>query len=767
MQINRSLQLNEWDIKSFLQIVLSIQLAVFVFVCLDILGISIPIIGPLVCFVFLAFIPGVVVIRALKLHGLNNIEACIYSVALSLAVVMFSGLITNFILRQFGFLEPLSILPLFLVISGFTGICCVICYMADAGLSMPKADAGLSKPIFTNPSFLASPVALILLTLPFFAIFGTYLVNYYQNGALLIVMVLFVGAIAMLVGYGKVPSRFYPLAITGIALALLYQNSLLTPFVVGFSDMNSEFYAANVVLTNSYWDPQIATLCSSALSVAILAPIFSIFSKLDLGMVFKIFYPILYLFVPLGIYRIAQKQTNDQTAFLSSFLYIATSVFFTTMLGKNRTIVALIFLISLVLLLIDREMNDKKRSLLFIVFACCLGVSHYTVAYMGLYMLLFMSFGLVFVKHGKMIEKIGLFFAARMHRDSKNTSNRILNRKWESRDNIIVLTIITWVFFFTWSMYTEGGSISWIRAAQVIAEIPYKISSDLLQTSPGSGVELISRPSTFVNTLYKGWVLTTQVFIVIGIIVAALKLKKNGFLTSYIVLSLSTLPLFFMSIFVASSIEAVGAIRLYYLSLTVLAPFSVFGGIVVLEAVSSIIKHRKKLIRSFSYIDLRANQIKILSVFFVIYFMFNVGFVQQFTGVPTSFALSGTKIDLEYRPPTFNKTELVAAQWLSVNKDPSKNVFAGAYKELSGDLVSSDFMAILGQNDSLYDIPPKAYIFLGTDSVKENIIRFLDPVWRINQVYKSHIVKLSDTKFNNELLQRPKIYDNGGAQVYQ
>ena len=91
MQIDNPLRLNDWDAKPFLEFVLSVQSAVLVLIGLSAVGIEIPVIRPLVCFVYLTFIPGFVVLRILGLHALNVIETYVYTVALSIAVLMFTG----------------------------------------------------------------------------------------------------------------------------------------------------------------------------------------------------------------------------------------------------------------------------------------------------------------------------------------------------------------------------------------------------------------------------------------------------------------------------------------------------------------------------------------------------------------------------------------------------------------------------------------------------------------------------------------------------
>ena len=65
--------MNDWEIKKFLSVILSIQLALWGVIGLDAMGIQIPIIRQLIGFIYLTFVPGILILRILKLHNLGNI----------------------------------------------------------------------------------------------------------------------------------------------------------------------------------------------------------------------------------------------------------------------------------------------------------------------------------------------------------------------------------------------------------------------------------------------------------------------------------------------------------------------------------------------------------------------------------------------------------------------------------------------------------------------------------------------------------------------
>ena len=112
MRISNPLQMNDWGIKKFFTVVLTIQLAVWGVIGLDAIGLEVPVLRQVIGLAYLSFVPGVVILRILRLHRLGSIETLLYSVGLSLATVMFGGAIINTVYPLFGISKPISLMPL-------------------------------------------------------------------------------------------------------------------------------------------------------------------------------------------------------------------------------------------------------------------------------------------------------------------------------------------------------------------------------------------------------------------------------------------------------------------------------------------------------------------------------------------------------------------------------------------------------------------------------------------------------------------------------
>ena len=83
---------SDWEIKKCLWISLAVLLANLGLIGLAASGFDIPILRQTVGFIFLAFIPGILILRILKIHNAGIIESLIYSVGLSIAFIYFAGL---------------------------------------------------------------------------------------------------------------------------------------------------------------------------------------------------------------------------------------------------------------------------------------------------------------------------------------------------------------------------------------------------------------------------------------------------------------------------------------------------------------------------------------------------------------------------------------------------------------------------------------------------------------------------------------------------
>ncbi|MDP3065857.1 MAG: DUF2206 domain-containing protein, partial [Methanobacteriaceae archaeon] len=693
--------MNDWGIKKFLKVVLAIQLAFWGAIGLDAIGIQIPIIRQLISFIYLIFIPGIIILRILKLHKLGNIETLLYTVGLSLATLMFTGFFINMIYPFFGISGPISTTPLIVTISAVVLILCVLCYIRDKDFSDPG---------FIDVKDVFSPPALFLCLIPLLAVFGTYLVNFHRNNTLLMLMIVVISAVVILIGFDKfIPKKLYPLAVLAISISLLFHNSLISMYIWGW-DIQYEYYISNLVTVNSFWDLTIPSTVNAMLSIVMLVPIFSDIFGMSPIWVLKIIYPLLFSLVPLGLYRVFQKQTNDKIAFLACFFFVSVGTFYTEMLALARQQIAELFLVLLILLIIDKDMNKVNRSILLIMFGISLIVSHYGLSYIYLAVLIFAWALLVLFETTDMQKLVSAFYLKfNVYTNGKTVGNPTPT-KITNRSISITYVLLFIVFTLTWYMYISSSS-SFNTIVRIGDQIASSIFTDFLNPEAVQGLKLImgETKNTLLSQLNRIINYLNQIFIIVGVLVLLLKHKKMKFEKEYTAFSAITLVILFAGVSVPFFASSLNMTRLYQITLIVLALFGVMGGIKILMVLSTIVRApwTNRIVRS---------TLKILSIYFVIFFLYQVGFVYGVVeGNFYSISLSST-----YNYPRFNDQEVLGAKWVYNVKD-SGFIYADAYRWL---LLASFEWEQAGSfsvgADYRVTVPADSYIYLGTRNVVEH-----------------------------------------------
>ena len=727
MQINNPLQINDWEIKKFFKIVLVIQLMMWGAIGLDAIGLQIPIIRQFIGFIYLAFIPGIILLRILRLHKLGNIETIVYAVGLSLATLMFTGFFMNMIYPFFGITEPISLTPLVSTISVIVLLLCILGYMRDKDYSDPA-------PIELMD--IMSPPVLFLCLVPFLAVFGTYLMNFYQNSAVLMSLIVVIALIPLLIGFDKfIPKNMYSLAVFVIAIALLLHQSLITQHIWGW-DIHHEYYISGLVMENSYWDLTIPKSTNAMLSIVMLLPIFSKIGDIDPVWIFKIVYPLLFSLIPLGLYRIFQRQTNDKIAFLSSFFFMS-FLFYAEMLQLARQQIAEFFVVLLMLIMIDKDMDKMRRSFLFIVFGISLVVSHYGLSYIYMFSLVSVGIILVFAENHVMQEKINKFYTNFSRYKNKSAVNPSPS---DTNDRSISLgfVLLFVVFTLSWYMYISGSSAieSIVRAGNHIGS---NIFTDFLNPEAAQGADIIIKETASpLHSVTKYLHLITQFFILVGVLRLLMKRSEMKFEREYAAFSYVNFVICLAGIAVPYFASSLNTTRLYQITLLFLAPFCVIGGVTFFKGLSKIAK--------ISWTDKSmANSFKVLSVFLSIFLLFNIGFIYEITDDnPSSISLNN---EIDY--PRFNEQEVLGAKWLFGVKN-SNLAYADAYRWML--LGSFNWWTARCLPKNVDGIPDDPYTYLGSYNI----------ITKSVLVAEEKYINSSDVTSNRNM-----IYMNGGAEIYR
>lgn len=745
-------QINNWKIKNFIMVILLIQIGFLGLTFLDYAGINISILKEFIAVIYILFIPGMLILRIMGLSEIrSNIENVLFVTGLSVMVAMFIGLFMNMIYPILGILQPLSKECLICTFLVFTTILCILCILKDK--NHYKTDNTKKKPSlnvfnmlffipftnikmyfrnfsyndnldYINKKYLLNPSALFLILLPFISVFGTYLMNFYNNNIILISLIIIICSILLLVSFNKGFSPdLYPLAIFSISISLLLHQSLISMYIWGW-DINVEYYTANIVIHNLIWNNAVSSNINSILSVSILAPVLSNISGISLVWTYKVIYPFIFSLVPLGLYHIFQKQTSNKISFLATFLFMATYTFYTEIISITKQEIAELFLVLILLILINKDLRNTKGSFLLILFSFSLIVSHYGVSY--ILCLLFIAY-------------LVMFYAVNYIKRFRNP-NKTISSGYNTK-----LTATFVIFFLSsvlsWYMYSSGSS-GFVSLVQIGSQITSNLLS-IIEPNTSQGLSVvITQQAFFLAEINKLLYLIIQFSIVVGVLATLFKDRMN-FTKEYLLLSVVVLGMLIAGVVVPYFSSQLNTSRLFHLGIIFLAPFAIIGFL--------------KLLELFNFLKVKIrneNKLKIISIFLVIFLFFDSGLAYYIGGEEHT---SSVSIQQSYDSPVFNNMELSGAEWINTYRNSGHMVYADVIRIY----LLYGILSNVGQIPFYMDLINKnSYVFFGSYNLKEKRIR-------VNQMEGANIVTNQGYSPLNVITSSyNKIYDNGGSNVY-
>lgn len=722
------IQITRWETRKFLYLILAIQLAVLGLVGLAVLGFDIPFLRQIIGFIYLAFVPGLLFLRVLRLHRLGTIETLLYSVGLSIALVMFSGFFINLLYPLIGISKPISLFPVIATISFIVFILCVIVYKQGS-----SGESLLSQPHSIRWSELLSPPALFLLLLPLLAALGAFLVYFHQGNMLLLILFSVITLVVILIAFNKfIPAKLYPLAIAAISLSLVWHYSLISPDLTG-ADIQYEYYLQNQVLGYSIWDSTISSNVNAMLSVVMLAPIYSLILNLDTVWIFKIIYPVFLSLVPLALFQAYRKQTGDKVAFFGAFFFVSLHTFFAGITTHARMPIAELFLALSILLFLAKGMVISKRATLLIIFGLSIVVSHYGISY--IYMLyLLIALPLLFLLASRMV------------------------KEWRRSTLTTTYVMLFIVFSLAWYMYVSTGS-PFYSLVRIGGHIYSSLGTELF--SPGArevaitqavglGPWAVEVESKISRIIYHA----TQLFITVGIIELMVNLRKTRFHREYVAMSLTSMVILAISFILPYFAYPLGIGRIYHITLFFLAPFCILGGMAIF----------RWLFRAFPFLSFRklatsAHLNLVVIPVLVPFFLFQTNFINELTG-STSRAMPLALYEEDFVFST--RPEIYARQWLGRVATSKSIMYSDNYgreplfQEFAFRSVEFPFEGQQIRQDS--------YIFLRRWNVVHGEVITFQKIGA--QQTAGHIDLEDAPALSKELRERNKIYDSGTAQVY-
>lgn len=570
-------------------------------------------------FIFLAFLPGILILSVLNMKKLDYLEKLVLCVGLSAAFVMIFGIILNFLPIN----KPLNNINVLIWFD--------LIYIGLILLNI-KSNKNKLYTIIINLDFSTKDKFLTILPIifVFLSIIGAEI--FQINGSNIVSMMLLFSLAIYLV----ILAVYKPSNNIHVPIIYFFGLSLLLIFMLSFShiagrDVNIEFYIYKMTLQNLKWEVLLNGPYDSCLSISILPTIYqSIINFSNQELYFKSFYVFLFSFCPLTIYYIARKYVDEKYALFCSFFFIS-QIFFLKTAASPRTNTSIFFVGLFVMTLFNKNIEQMKKSIILILFMVSTILSHYSTAY--------------------------IFFGILL---SGGIASEIRFRKYKNYQRYItillpILFIIIAFFWFgqiTGMAFDKGVNFLISTVSSMNNMFIEDIREPAISKLAGQGLQnpILGRFELFF---------TISSFIIIGIgfittIISYFKYKKFKELNykfwnieiEYLAMSFAGIGILVSSVVLPFVSLGYDIQRLYMLVLVFLSVFLIIGCI----KLSKIVKLDPKILILFVLIP---------------YFLFTSGFIHESFGIHRESTLNRASTSFEQL--NILDSEIYGAKWLSSN----------------------------------------------------------------------------------------------------
>jgi uncharacterized membrane protein len=563
--------------------------------------------------------PGLLIIHILRLNKIEFLKKFVLSIGLSVAFLMFTGLLVNSLYLLIS--KPLSLASILITFSIILILLAFIAYKRN------KSDFDI-KDVFNFKLDLKDKITFLLIfpiIFPFLAIFGTYLMNIQGNNIIVLIIpfLMLAYVVILILEMDRIPNATYPIAVWMIGIALVLMLSLRTDHLMG-GDIYTEYFVFKLALTHLHWDiSEYQTATNACLSITILPVIYQqLLNFNNSEYIYKLLYQLIFSIMPLGLYILFKKYIGTLYAFLSSFFFIVQYQFI-NLLSMIRVGIALTLFILAIMVFFDDEIDKLNKKILFIILIFSVIISHYATAYIFFVLMLFSWLITTLI-------------------------NTIKKNKFEKNLTITVI-ILSFATIFLWFSQITATSLTDLAhfAMNTFSSLNNIFITETYHASEqrafGVGLRGISE---WINLIIYYISLS---FIGIGMIYILRNRKTFNFETVYLSMVFVCATLLAAMIVIPYFSIGYGIDRLFLQVLVIISPAFVIGGSI-----------------TFKFLKSRLKLILIVLVLFSL-LMVNLGVVYQLFGVPHSIIFNSK--GFQYDAVCFHDQEGVAAKWLKEYKD--------------------------------------------------------------------------------------------------
>jgi uncharacterized membrane protein len=320
----------------------------------------------------LLVVPGVILLRALRVPGEVVAAFPVYVPCASMVVIFGSGLAADMVGPLAGVAAPLRTLPVLISLE-------IVCLTLLAASVNAPPEVALPWRSLSRYAALSWP-----LILPLIAAAGALRLNSSRGAGVALMAVC--GFVALLVIVAALSSRLdeslLRVVVYAAGLSVSWSYSLRGDGVYGF-DIATEYQRLEQTIQAGVWHVAHPNDAYGAmLSVTVMPAQLHALSGMSGLLIFKVIYPMLYALFPVAIFDLARRVLSRPWAFVGTAFTIGQYAF-TEIPSLARQEIALVLFVALLAAMLDARMQRRTQWALIALLGIGMALSHYSTTYVA------------------------------------------------------------------------------------------------------------------------------------------------------------------------------------------------------------------------------------------------------------------------------------------------------------------------------------------------------------------------------------------------
>jgi hypothetical protein len=320
----------------------------------------------------LLIVPGVILLRALRIPGEAVSSFPVYIPCASIVVLYTSGLAVNFIAPLFGVAMPLRAGPLLIGLE-------VTCVALAAAAFKAPADVTIRWRLPARSGTLAC-----LLILPLLGGAGALRLNNGHGGDVALVAIAAFAALLVTAAIfsSRLSNTLLEVILYVASLTMSWSYSLRGDGVYGFDIATEYERLQQTIITGAWHAAHPGDAYGAMLSITVMPAELHAVSGVPGLLVLKVVYPIIYALFPVAIFDLARRILPRCWAFVAAAFTIGQYAFI-EIVSLARQEAALVLFAALVMAMLDTRIRRRSQWALVAMLGLAMALSHYSTTYVA------------------------------------------------------------------------------------------------------------------------------------------------------------------------------------------------------------------------------------------------------------------------------------------------------------------------------------------------------------------------------------------------